>query len=150
MPSLREKKELHLQRLRKERVEEVMRKHPLTIAPDTPLSLLLTHILKGEEFLPVVEGGKLVGVVTESDIFQLFMPRLQRPVVGKPELSEARVVKSAGEIMTRRPVTARPGMSLQEALNLMLLHKFRHLPVTKNGELVGVLSLRNLLKRLSG
>jgi len=89
-----------------------------------------------------------VGVITESDLFQLFMPRIHRPVVGRPELFEIPVVRSAGEIMSRRPVTARPDMSLREALHLMLLHKFRHLPVTKNGELVGVLSLRDLLKKL--
>jgi len=142
-------KGLDLQRLRKAKVKEVM-KRPLTVTPDSPLSLLLARLLRGEEFLPVVEGKKLVGVITESDIFQLFMPRSQCPVVGKPELYEARAIKSAEEIMTRRPVTAKPEMSLQEALNLMLLHKFRHLPVTKNGELVGVLSLRDLLKKLRG
>jgi CBS domain-containing protein len=142
-------KGLDLQRLRRTKVKEVM-KRPLTVAPDTPLALLLARLLRGEEFLPVVKGKKLVGVITESDIFQLFMPRSQCPVVGKPELYEARAIKSAEEIMTRRPVTAKPEMSLQEALNLMLLHKFRHLPVTKNGELVGVLSLRDLLKKLRG
>jgi CBS domain-containing protein len=141
---------LDLQRLRKAKVKKVMKRQPLTVTPDTPLSLLLGHLLRGEEFLPVVKGKKLVGVITESDIFQLFMPEPRLPVVGKPELYEARAVRSADEIMTRRPVTAKPEMSLQEALNLMLLHKFRHLPVTKNGELVGVLSLRDLLKKLSG
>jgi len=145
MPS---RKELDFQRLRKARVKEAMTRRPPTVTPDTPLSLLLSHLLRGEEFLPVVRGKKLVGVITESDILQLFLPRSRRPVVGKPELYEAKAVKSAKELMTKRPVTARPEMNLHEALNLMLLHKFRHLPVTKNGELVGVLSLRDLLKKL--
>ncbi len=145
MPARRN--ELYLRRLERIKVKEVM-KRPLAVTPETPLPLLLKHLMRGRELLPVVRGRRLVGVITESDLFQLFMPRIHRPVVGRPELFEIPVVRSAGEIMSRRPVTARPDMSLREALHLMLLHKFRHLPVTKNGELVGVLSLRDLLKKL--
>lgn len=55
------------------RVEEIMTPHPITISPDATIGeaarLMLEHKISG---LPVVdEGGTLVGIITESDIFRL-------------------------------------------------------------------------------
>jgi CBS domain-containing protein len=53
-------------------VTEVMTRDPLTVSPDTSMhetaTLLLSHHLSG---LPVVEAGKLVGIITETDVFRL-------------------------------------------------------------------------------
>jgi acetoin utilization protein AcuB len=54
-------------------VEKVMTKEVLTVGPDTPVEraaqIMVDHKIGG---LPVVDGGNLVGVITETDIFRLF------------------------------------------------------------------------------
>src|SRR5688572_28322783 len=54
-------------------VTDAMTPKPVTIGPDEPLeqaaALMLTHKISG---LPVVEGGRTVGIVTESDVFRAF------------------------------------------------------------------------------
>jgi acetoin utilization protein AcuB len=58
---------------RQHRVEQVMTRQVVTVAPDCPLeeaaSLMVVHKIGS---LPVVEGGQLVGIVTETDIFKQF------------------------------------------------------------------------------
>jgi CBS domain-containing protein len=55
-------------------VADVMQKHVVTVAPATPIEdaarLMLEHHIGG---LPVVEEGRLVGVITETDIFRRFV-----------------------------------------------------------------------------
>jgi CBS domain-containing protein len=55
-------------------VAECMTRHPTTIAPDAPVLYaarqMLLHKISG---LPVVEGGRVVGVITESDLFRLLI-----------------------------------------------------------------------------
>ena len=55
-------------------VEEIMTRDPVTVTPDTPIidvaRLLLEHRIGG---VPVVEGDRVVGIVTESDLFKLIL-----------------------------------------------------------------------------
>jgi len=56
------------------RVEDAMTPHPFTVSPDdkieSAVELMLHHKIGG---IPVVESGKLVGIVTESDVFRAFV-----------------------------------------------------------------------------
>jgi CBS domain-containing protein len=79
----------------------------------------------------VLEGERLVGILTERDILRLF---------ARGEL-EARVQ----DVMTRNPETVEPDEPLAQARLVMLHGGFRHLPVVEAGRLVGMLSLRDLL-----
>lgn len=58
-------------------VDHIMTRNPKTVTPDTPIKdaarLMLDHKISG---LPVVEGDKLVGIITESDIFRGLIDRL--------------------------------------------------------------------------
>lgn len=84
-------------------------------------------------FLPVVENGKLIGVVTDRDI-------TLRVVAERKDPMEVKV----SDILTRSPVTVTPDMKLSEARELMEQHQIRRLPVLKGDDLVGVLSLGDL------
>ena len=61
-------------------VQEFMSPQPITVTPDTPIreaaQLMLQHKVGG---LPVVEEGRLVGIITDSDIFRLLVERLPEP-----------------------------------------------------------------------
>lgn len=84
--------------------------------------------------LLVMEGNRLLGIVTERDVLRV--------------VAEGQDAKHATlrEIMTRDPVTIDPETDLVDAANIMFDKWFRHLPVvTSDGEVVGVLSTRDLL-----
>jgi CBS domain-containing protein len=80
--------------------------------------------------IPVVDGEQLVGLVTDRDL-------VVRVLAGRKDPSDVRL----GEIATEALVTATPDMGLSEARDLMATHRIRRLPVVKDDELVGVLSL---------
>jgi len=84
--------------------------------------------------VPVVHNGRLVGIFSERD--------LMRRVV-----AESRDPRSTcmAEVMTDDPLTVSVNESLDNCMALMRRHNFRHLPVCHEGQLVGIVSLRDLL-----
>lgn len=85
--------------------------------------------------LPVVEGGKLVGMLSERDY--------TRKVILKGRSSKNTPV---GDIMTRNPTTAKADDSIGDCMRKMTEERVRHLPVIKGDELVGILSIGDLVK----
>ena len=79
--------------------------------------------------MPVVDDGRLVGVLTDRDI-------VVRAVAEGLDPAVARV----GEVASRDPVTVAPEQDLDEAMELMARHRVRRLPVVADGRLVGVVS----------
>ncbi|MGQ9788369.1 MAG: CBS domain-containing protein [Candidatus Hadarchaeaceae archaeon] len=132
------------------KVSEVMNKRPRVVYEDTPIEGLLESILgQIEECFPVVDKDfKLMGIVTESDLFQVLYPQIPSKVIGSSKIRDVMKysAKTVGDIMTRRPITVTPGMSLREAMGLMASHKLRRLPVVEGSKLVGLLSLRNIIE----
>jgi CBS domain-containing protein len=84
--------------------------------------------------VPVVEGGRLVGVFSERDL-------VTRVVA--PGLDAGRV--TIGQVMTRNLVIAEPDETYEVALDRMLKGHIRHLPVVVGGRLVGFVSFRDLV-----
>jgi len=91
--------------------------------------------------LPVVDqDGKLVGIVTASDL-ELFFSRAPSPGVLKRQFRVDQVMKS--------PVmTVSPDYPLEEAARLMLKHKVGGLPVVEDGELVGIITVSDVFAQL--
>ena len=90
---------------------------------------------KGVGALLVVEGGRPVGIFTERDV-------LVRIVDADLDPAQTRV----GDVMTRDPLTVTPELRVEEAMELMTARRFRHLPVLQDGQLVGMLSIGDLLR----
>ncbi len=119
--------------LRVKRYESGVVSDPITISPDLKVrelkQLTAQHRISG---LPVVEGGKVVGIVTNRDL--RFESRLDIPV---------------RDIMTRRDklVTVREGATLEEAMTLLHQHRLeRVLVVNENFELKGLITVKDILK----
>ena len=79
--------------------------------------------------LPVVDGERLVAILTDRDI-------VVRTVAERVDPGAIRV----GEIASSDPVTVEPDQRLDEALELMALHQVRRLPVVEGERLVGMLA----------
>jgi CBS domain-containing protein len=82
----------------------------------------------------VVEGGRLVGIITERDVVFRVVARGLDPL-------DTRVA----DVMTPDPVTIDGERPFGSALVVMHEEGFRHLPVTKDGELVGIISASSAL-----
>jgi IMP dehydrogenase len=115
------------------RYESGVVKDPITIAPAMSvrevLNLIRTHKISG---LPVVEGGRVVGIVTNRDL--RFETNLDQPV---------------RNIMTPRErlVTVREGATLEEAQSLMHKHRLERVLVVNNDfELRGLITVKDILK----
>jgi CBS domain-containing protein len=84
--------------------------------------------------VPVLQNGKLVGIFSERDLM-------------KRVVAEARDPRSTclAEVMTEDPLTVNMNEELETCMTLMRRHSFRHLPVCHDGQLVGMVSLRDIL-----
>jgi CBS domain-containing protein len=111
-------------------VKDAMTSEVKTATPSQSLTDV-ARLMKQEDVgsLPVVEGDRLVGVVTDRDIV----------VRGIADGSDPHAIK-AGDIASRDVVTVRPDDDLDDALRLMGQHKVRRLPVVDDGQLVGVVA----------
>jgi CBS domain-containing protein len=141
---------VHPERLLKVKVKEVMNRRPRAVNPETSIDGLIER-LRGqiEDCFPVIDKKrKLVGIVTESDVLQVLRIPMRRIAIGRAGIREVmkRHAATVGEIMTKRPITTTPNMSLQETLNIMAAHKLRHLPVVEKGRLVGLICLRDIIE----
>ena len=107
---------------------------PISVSPDT-IALAALRAMEQEDigFLLVLEGEKLVGVVSERDIAREVLLR-QRIVVG--------------EIMTTHVYSVLPETRVPECLVIMHTNGIRHLPVMSGGSVHGVLSVRDLMGSL--
>ena len=111
-------------------VKDAMTSDVKTAAPSQSLTDV-ARLMKQEDVgsVPVVDGERLIGVVTDRDIV----------VRGIADGSDPHAIK-AGDIASRDVVTVRPGDDLDDAMRLMAQHQVRRLPVVDEQRLVGMLA----------
>ena len=120
------------------KVHEVMTTRPRAVTPQTPVSEV-AQVMETEDVgvVPVVEGDRLVGMVTDRDIVVRAIAKDKDPR-GMP----------ASEVSSRELVTVSPDDDLSDALELMARHQVRRLAVTAEDErLIGVVSQADVARQ---
>ena len=111
-------------------IQEAMTSNPTTVGPTNTVTEA-AQIMKSEDVgsLPIVEGDKLVGVITDRDLAIRI-------------IAEAKGIDTpVAEIASKDVVTIDPQQSLEEAARLMANNQVRRLPVVEeDGKLVGILA----------
>lgn len=123
--------------VRTARVRELMSSPVRTIAPDHPLGRLRDELpLWGHTGVPVVQRDALVGIVSTDDL-----ERAER---------EGRLHLAAGSCMSHPVRTISLDATLDDALDAMTRHGIGRLPVVRAGELVGIVTRRDVRAALYG
>ena len=126
-----------------------MSRHVEAAAPDeTVLDAVDRFRGGGFRHLPIVEGERVLGVVSDRDVL-----RAAGPSIGATEWDDVlgpEVDRTLREIMTRDVVTADPVMSVEEAADTMLREDVSALLVLDEGRLVGIVTTADVLRLASG
>lgn len=137
------------------KVSDVMKREVVTVAPETPVrdvAAILSE--RGISGVPVVDGGAVVGVVSEADVLMKEQPPPSRPegLLARifsprdPEAEAKLAARTAGEAMTSPAITVEPGVSVPKAAALMVERGINRLPVVENGALVGIVTRADLVR----
>lgn len=141
-------------------VKEIMIKKVITVSPEMTCQeiakLLFTKKISGA---PVVDNkGKLIGIVSEKDIFRAFYPSYQefyeRPVdhidFDKLE-SEAinKAKKKVAEVMTKELITVSPDTPILKIGALMIARGIHRVPVVDKEKLVGIVTRRDIYRSIT-
>jgi CBS domain-containing protein len=140
------------------KISEIMSKNVYTTTPEATLKesldLLVKERLNG---LVVVEGGKVVGVVTKADIFRAILPTQcdiceDEQLMKDPEYVEERIFKFLGttvdKIMGTPPVTTPSNVPIVKAGSILVLRRIKQIPVVDDGALVGIVTLSDIISAL--
>ena len=151
-------------------VREAMNTQVITCRPEDSISklaeLLKKHHISG---MPVVDNGKVVGMVSETDMLKLFkapevssdmfLPSpfeiIEMPIRGVIRFEEFKRsledihMKPVRDIMKKKVYSVSPDISLEDASGMMVKYDVNRLPVIENGKLVGILARSDIIQGLS-
>ncbi|HVP93648.1 MAG TPA: IMP dehydrogenase [Methanoregulaceae archaeon] len=130
MPAEREIEEVRAVK----QAEELIERKVLTVGPDSKVSdverLMNENRIGG---VPVIDGGKIIGIVSRRDV---------RAIASK------RGAESIQLIMTKKPITAREDITMEQALEIMYTNKVERLPVVNSrGKLIGIITMQDILEK---
>ena len=144
------------------KAKDIMAKELITVSPDMEI-LEAGRILleKGINGIPVVDQGKLVGIICQSDLIaqqkSLPLPSLFTFLDGFIPLKSTKHFEKAlqkiaattvADAMTQDPITVDPEATIEELATLMVDRNFHTIPVVEEGRLVGVVGKEDILRTL--
>ena len=138
-------------------VKDIMTTNLRTVTSDKKLgevvSLMCIYRYSG---IPVVDNGKLVGTVSESDVLGKMFPKLEDLMDNMSTVNYddqvnqySEVVNvSVKDVMTPTVIAIKPDMHILQAASMMVGRKFRRIPVAIGDELVGMVSMGDVHKAI--
>jgi CBS domain-containing protein len=128
-------------------VRDWMTSDPITVPPSTSVWAARAQMERDEiRRLLVVEGGRLLGVVTWGDVAEAWPSRFTG--FESVEVRELMTRVFVEEIMATDPITIEPEATVAEAANLMFEQRIGALPVVERNHVVGILTSSDILQGL--
>ena len=126
------------------KVKDIMTVSPVYVAPDTSLHEIV-GIMKTHNYrqLPVMDGSKLVGIITDRDI-RLVM---NSPIVLHDRQEDITLLHSvtAESCMTANPISVTSDTPAYRAAEMLSIYKFGAMPVVDDDVLVGIVTITDYL-----
>ncbi|MDX1648583.1 MAG: CBS domain-containing protein [Myxococcota bacterium] len=128
-----------------ERVRDIMQRKLVTISASERLSTVEDIMTLGHvRHMPVVQGGRLVGVLSERDLLRASLSHL--PIHRDDERRAfLHAVEIAG-VMSAPPIVIEPGATIEEAALIMAEKKIGCLPVLEDDRMVGMITETDVLR----
>ena len=126
-------------------VREIMMGSPVTLKPEDTLDLANDVISLGRiRHIPIADGGRLVGIITERDLIGAAASQ----IFGLKQKSKSALLKSVllKDVMKKRVVTVAPETPIKDVAHLMADKKIGCLPVISEGLLVGLVTTTDVLR----
>ncbi len=116
-------------------ISDVMAINVVTVGPQTTIEDVAKRMVAARVGSALVcEGPHLLGILTERDVMR---------IVAEGDDPKSTAVSAA---MTHSPACAGPDWEIYDAARLMMARGIRHLPVTQEGKIVGMVSIRDLVR----
>lgn len=134
-------------------VGDIMTQRPRTATPDTPLRDAALQMARGGiSALPVVEESEvIVGMLAERDLLRhLLGSYLQGDTPPRPTPDGVNARRAVRDAMTRQVLCVSPEQPLAEVASLMINKDVEHVPVVREGRLVGFLTRGDIVRKLIG
>ena len=143
--------------------KDIMSSEVVTVAPDLPVEDLARLLWKNKiGGAPVLEHGKILGVVTESDLIDqakyVHIPTVVSILdsflfLENPQSLDQEIKKMAGrqvnDIFSREVILVEPDATIGEMATIMSEKKVHTLPVVEDGKLIGVVGKGDLIRAMS-
>ncbi len=128
-------------------VEDVMTEAPITVSSSTSIRKVITTLFESDfRHLPIVDGGQLVGIVSDRDLRAFMTPSMIE--LEKPEEVQRRLAQPVSTVMNADVVSVTPETDLADVIEMMLDQKVGAIPVVRpdTQELVGIVSYVDVLR----
>jgi len=128
-------------------VSEIMTKNVLTVSISD--SLRHANALMKEKnirHIPVVNGNKLVGILSKTDIMRLSFGDLYESQAGTDEAMFDML--NIGQVMVHDPVTADKEETVKEVAEKLAAAEYHALPVTEDGNIIGIVTTTDIIRYL--
>ncbi|QGG46926.1 CBS and ACT domain-containing protein [Heliorestis convoluta] len=121
-------------------VEEIMERNVYFVGPEATASeaLLITQE-KRVRHVPIVESGKVIGILSDRDLRDI------SPSTLSPEQDDLLATTKVKDIMRKPVITVHPLDAMEDAARIIYEHKIGCLPVVQNDQLVGIITSTDIL-----
>ena len=119
-------------------IQDLVTRGCVTASPETSLiEITQTMTEKKIGTVMICQGEKIAGIVSERDVIRIIAKH--GDITGM----------TAGDIMTKNVKVVSPDVNSTQIMEMMSNHQIRHVPIAKDGQLLGIVSITDVVRRLS-
>jgi len=142
------------------KVKDIMSTPPITVQVEQTVGQAAAQILEHRiNAVPVLEGERVVGLLSEGDLVRLLLPRYSEVVEDEYRFQDFEAAEERADIIRHQPVrhamtvgvlSVTPQTPVLKAAALLRAHHLKWLPVVSEGKLVGIVTRHDICKALLG